>query len=603
MKTKNKKYFFSLLILLILFQSGTGLTQNNSTRSIIQRSMRDEMKRNINLLHLENMERPFFISYNIYDVKIMEIIATLGAIVKSDESRYRNHNVRLMVGDYNLNDENFQDSGFSYRSSMLLGSSELPLEDDYDAIRRSLWIATDNIYKRAVELFEHKKVALKQQTMTGEEANLDDFSRAPVVSFIGPSYTFTIDRSRWEKIAKEISGVFSTYPEIYSSKVRIFFYQGDMFLTNSEGTEIIQPLTLVSVQVNACTQAVDGEPLSNHISFYNFSLEDLPSLETMKKSVKTMADDLMKLCDAPVFDELYFGPVLLEGQASAEFFSQRLFGGKNGLIAFRRPVVSDSRVRYSDDETLDDRINLRILAHDLNVKALPGLNSFQDHNLIGSYYVDTEGVKPPPEITLVENGILKTLLSNRTPTPKVRESNAHQRPAIGSGYRTSSNIGPSVILISSSKGKFYPELKKELLQRAREEGLEYGILIRKLKPMVTGIIYYDPMVSMATSYGRRYRSSLTEPILVYRVYVEDGREELVRSVNLGNVSLSTLRHIAGATEQQYIYNTMATVNGRSGIPSSFIVPQALILEELEVKNKRSGYIPKLPVVSSPLAEK
>jgi hypothetical protein len=508
-----------------------------------------------------------------------------------------------MVGNYNLNDENFQDSGVSYRSSMLHGTSELPLEDDYSAIRRSLWIATDDVYKRAVELFEHKKIALEQQSLTNEKLDLDDFSKAPVVHFTGPVYTFEIDRLGWENSAKEISNIFSSYPEIYSSSVRIFFYQGDMYFINSEGTEVVEPLTLVSVQVNAYTQAVDGEPLSNHIAFYNSIPENLPPLETMKKNVTDMAEELIMLCKAPVFDELYYGPVLFEEQACAEFFSQKLFSDKNGLLAFRSPIVSDLRIYYSDDETLEDRINRRILAHDFTIKALPTLNKFKDYNLIGSYIIDNEGVKPPSEITLVENGILKTLLSNRTPTPKVRESNAHERPAIGSGFMTSSHLGPSVILISSSEASVYSELKKELLQRVREEGLEYGILIRKLKPMVTGIIYYDPMVSMASSYGRQYGTTLTEPILVYRVYVKDGREELVRSVKLGDVGISTLRHIAGATQQHYIYNTMATVNGRSGIPSSFIVPRALLLEELEVKSKKSGYIPKLPVIASPFAEK
>lgn len=170
---------------------------------------------------------------------------------------------------------------------------------------------------------------------------------------------------------------------------------------------------------------------------------------------------------------------------------------------------------------------------------------------------------------LVENGILKTLLTNRIPNPKVRKSNGHQRPVIRSAYSSSSSLGPSVITVSTSKGKSYPELKKELLKRAREEGMEYGIIIRKLNP-----------------------------VMVYRVYVEDGSEEPVRSVKLGAFSLSTLRHIASVSEKQFVYNTLA-----SGVPASFIVPQTLILEELEVKSEKRDYTPKLPVVSSPLSMK
>ena len=604
MKKRHKRYLLLPLIILLLIIPCTGLGKSNSTREIIKSAMQDEMQRNISRLSLENMEQPFFISYTIFDFETVEIISTLGATVKSSENRRRNHNVRVMVGGYSLNDENFQGTGFRSRSSMIHGSAGLPVEDDYDGIRRSLWLVTDDIYKRAAEQFEHKKAALKQQTMK-EEDRIDDFSRAPLVIYSEPPRTFDINRGEWEKIADDISGMFKKYPDIYSSQVRIFFYRGDFFLTNSEGSEVIYPLTFAALQVNAYTQAVDGEPLSNHVIYYCLVPDDLPPLGEIKQAVKTMAGELVTLRDAPVFDESYFGPVMLENQAAAEFFSQRLFSGRNGLIGYRKPVTGNTGgVGYSrDDVTLDDRIGRRILARDLSIKALPGLTKIPGLNLIGSYNIDTEGVMPEAELPLVENGILKTLLTNRTPTPKVRESNGHQRPVIGGGYWTSSTIGPGVISISTSEGKSRDELKEELLKRAGEEGLEYGILIKKLKPYVTGAQYYDPMVQMTSSYGRRDGTSLTEPILIYRVYIEDGREEPVRSAKLGSVSLSTLRHIVGSSEEQFYYNTLSTANWSSGVPATFIVPQTLILEELEVKNEKRDYTPKLPVVTTPLAEK
>ena len=599
MKNRNNGHSLLLLIFLFLIQPCIGTAQENPSRDIIMSAMKDELKRNINLLLLENMERPFFIHYTIYDVKTIEINASLGGIVKSEENHNRNHNIRVMVGNYTLNDENFQDFGYGYRSSMIYGSGRLPLENDYNGIRRALWIATDNIYKTAAELFEHKKAALKQQTMTGEQTQLDDFSRAPVVIYTEPPRSFTFNRAGWEKIAEELSGLFRTYPDIYSSQVRIFFSNSDMFLVNSEETEVIQPLTLASVHVNAYTQAVDGEPLSNYVLFYGTVPEDLTNLEEMKQSVIQMAEELILLRDAPVFNESYFGPVMLEDQAAAEFFAQRLFSGKNGLLASRRPVVSNpgaTGYRELEDETLDDRIDRRILSRDLTVKALPNMKIFQNKNLIGSYQVDAEGVKPPSEIMLVESGILKTLLTNRTPTPRVMVSNGHQRSRINS---PSSALGPSVILVSSSDGKSEPELKKELLKRASEEGLEYGIIIRKLKPSFTWSQYNDPMAAMNRSYGRRDGTTLTRPILVYRIYVEDGREELIRSVKPGSISLSTLRHIIGAADRKFVYNILKG----SGIPSSFIVPQSLILEELEVKKEKRDYTPKLPLVSTPLSQK
>lgn len=593
MINRNTKFLFVLLFSLILVSSGPALADNQSTRDIIQRAMKDEMDRNLQQLELENLERPFYISYSIRDVKTMEVIASLGAIVQSDENKYRTRSVRLMVGDYSLNDENFVGSGGMYRQSMLGGSVRLPLEDDYSSIRRALWIATDNTYKTATEIFEHKKVALKQQTLTGEEASLDDFSKTPVAKYTAPPRSFAFKRNKWEKVATQLSSLFRDYPDIYSSRIRIFFYQCDVFFTNSEGTETIQPLTLATLQINAYTQAVDGVPLSDHTLFFDSTPGDLPSLRSMKKAVKSLAEELVALRNAPVFDESYFGPIMFEDQAVAELFAQRLFTGSNGLLAYRKPIVSDSRSSYyrTQGETLDDRINRRIMSRDLTIKALPGKESFSGQKLLGSCHVDAEGVKPPPEIVLVDNGILKTLLNNRIPKVKVRESNGHQRPVIGLGTK----LGPSVISVTTSKGKSNAEMKNELLQLAREEGMDYAILVRKLKPPVGSVRRFESMVMTTGGYGSGDGSSLTQPILVYRVYVEDGREELVRSVNLGSLGLSSLRRMLSASQKRLVYNMPV-----SGVPSSFIVPQSLIIEELDVKKEQQDYTPKLPVVSSPL---
>ena len=85
----------------------------------------------------------------------------------------------------------------------------------------------------------------------------------------------------------------------------------------------------------------------------------------------------------------------------------------------------------------------------------------------------------------------------------------------------------------------------------------------------------------------------TNPILIYRVNVEDGEEQLVRSAMLSNFSLSSLRRVYSASTEQFLYQ-------RGGVPASYIVPQALIFEELEIEQQKQSYTPKLPVVSSPL---
>lgn len=547
-----------------------------TTREIIMRAMKDELARNMERLKLENLERPFFISYTISDARTMEVTATLGAVVQSSENHIRNHNVRVMVGDYSRNDENFRDISGGFRSTMLGASARIPLEDDYDGIRRALWIATDNVYKRASEQYERKIAALEQQSLSAEEAELEDFSRAPVVEYTAPPRTFKMNQNEWEEIAKELSGSFLDYPDIHSSQVRIYFFQGDLFFMNSEGSKVVQPLTLAAVQVNAATQAVDGKPVTNHQLYYAAQPDELPPLNSVKRGVRHMAEELAALRTAPVFEDSYTGPIMFEGQAVMEFFAQRFFSGSGGLLAFRRPTFSDPRISAfmgrSQGQPLDDNIGRRIVSRDLTIKATPRLKNYSGQKLIGSFHVDTEGVQPPDEIVLVENGLLKTLLNNRTPTPKVKESNGHQRPVMGSSAITT-RLGPGVISVSTSKGMSESEMKDELLQLAKDEGLEYGIVVRKLTASVSGAeARLDPFAFLSMGQGGQQGASLTKPVLVYKVYVEDGREELVRSVKLGSLSISSLRRMAGASEKRVVYNTLVSGGASSSGFLAFMAP-------------------------------
>ena len=76
--------------------------------------------------------------------------------------------------------------------------------------------------------------------------------------------------------------------------------------------------------------------------------------------------------------------------------------------------------------------------------------------------------------------------------------------------------------------------------------------------------------------GRGPRGGLTKPLYAYKVYVEDGREELVRGCQFGQVTLRSLRDIIAADESQEAYNQIGSTP-----PSSIIAP-SVIFEELDL---------------------
>lgn len=568
MKNLIKRITLFISMLLIFIASISAKTK--TTHDIILSAMKDELTRNLKQLQLENLQRPFFISYTVRDFTSVSISATLGALIESEVSPLRSYNVRVMVGDYQMTDENFQDSAPSgFQSSLLQGMDELPIEDDYYGIRRALWISTDRVYKSASEKYERKRAALQQQELSEEERSLEDFSRAPVVKYRKPAPEFKFDRACWEGIVRQLSSLFKAYPDIYASQVRFNLVHGDSYFINSEGTEVIQPFKLASIIVNGSTQAVDGDWLTDAFFFIGFSPDELPSLAVLNQETNSLVERLLALRRAPVFEGAYTGPVMFEGSAVAELISQQLFERPGGLLAFRKPVsAAMGRSQPLPSQSLEDKIGTRILSRDLSIMARPTLKSFAGTNLIGSYEVDEEGVVPANEIVLVENGILKTLLSNRTPTLKIKSSNGHERPMFSLGRFAGSRLGPSVIVVTSNQGKTSAEMKTELLKLAQQEGLDYAIIVRKM------------MFSL-------------RPAMVYRVWVADGSEELVRSASLSRLAVSSFRRIYLASSEQILYQ-------KGGIPASYIVPNALIFEELELEQEKRSFTPKLPVVPSPL---
>ncbi|MCU0858240.1 MAG: hypothetical protein MUC65_07545 [Pontiellaceae bacterium] len=86
-------------------------------KTSIKEAMRDEMSRNIENLALENLQKPFFISYLISDAKTLFIKSSLGAIVRSEEVPYRKLLSQVLVGNYQRNNLQFVDMNTLYSGS------------------------------------------------------------------------------------------------------------------------------------------------------------------------------------------------------------------------------------------------------------------------------------------------------------------------------------------------------------------------------------------------------------------------------------------------------------------------------------------------------
>lgn len=611
------------ILLFIILISTANIFSQTPSGDVIKRAMKDELQRSMSKLTLENLKNPFFISYTIVDAKKLSIQASLGALINSDEKPFRSQSVKVLVGDYNLDNENFIDMNSGSFMSQFGDKGDLPLDDDYYGIRRSLWLATDEKYKSAAESFEAKLSAMKQQNLTSEDSLPDLVKVKPTVLQVNPKRQFEINKSKWENIAKELSSILKNYKEIFSSSVSVNLYNSTIYFVNSEGTETVQPMTIAGVQINASTMAQDGAPLSDHVLYYESNPLDLPTPEKMKGDVKAMADNLLALRNAPVFDESYSGPVLFEDQAAAEVFSQRLLSSNGGIVSSRKGIYSNPQVlmfmSQGKDKAMEDKIDKKIVSTTLTVKAQPKMSTFEGKNLIGSYEVDAEGVAPDNDLVLIQKGILKTMLNGRTPNQNVKQSNGHYGYKLGQSMLLE-GTGPSVITVSSTETEPKADIKKQLIEKAKEEGLKYTYIVRKVKCSNSGASEGLDMSSIMSFAGdMQKKGGLSSPIAIYRLSTETGKEELVRGANISGLTVASLKKLIGTSDKQYVYNTLHpegyggissilsfafSIGGGSGAlsgkPATFIVPDAILLEELDIQKEKRAITSKLPVVENPV---
>jgi len=504
---------------------------------LVLRAMRDELKRNMAELSLEGYERPFFISYTVTDQHEMAINASLGAIVRSNDFPTRYKYVRVLVGDYAFNDESLDvGRGHSPSEDNVIA---MPVDDDYFGIRRTLWASTDALYRAAAKNYKNNVTFLKEQKKELKDVPHRSFAQVPVTKLKVTGPENPMNQLQLEDLGRTLSQVFREYPAIGSSNVLIRCHHTRYFFLNSEGTETITIDNGASITINAETKTDDGEIIFDQASYSALTMDKLPAPETLTREIREMAGRLISLRQTKVFKDSYTGPVLFVGPAAVDIFSNSL----GETLVASKSIASN----YADA-----KMGKRILDDRFTVKSVPKLKTFNNVALLGSYDVDDEGVVPPDELVLVEKGLLRNLLNDRTMTKADQICNGH-------------GSGPGVITITPSHGEPIDKLKQQLIEKAKEEGLDYALMVR------------------------HFSSGSTRTLNTYTVSLTDGKEELVRSANIRSINLKTLKRVLGVSNEQIVRNV--DTGGRYGTSVSIIAPNALLLEEVEVEGSRNNPYP------------
>ena len=523
-------------------------------------AMKEELQRSIEALSKQSTPL-YFLSYEVTGNRRYSVGASFGNITGSSEGESAVVDVDLRVGSPEL-DNTHSIRGDSIANFPRFAYQQAPLGDP-QALRSILWRRTDQQYKAAVERLA--KVKANVQVKVEEEDRSGDFSAEPAQKWLEDPLPLDFDRSPWEEKLRRYTAPFAGSGYIYSANARLSANVETRWYVNSEGSEIRTSQSYYRLMITAYTKAEDGMELPRYESFFSFTPEGLPDDSEVLQTVEGMIADLEALREAPLVDP-YTGPAILSGRASGVFFHE--------ILGHR--VEGHRQKREEEGQTFKKMVNRRVLPETFSVIFDPTVRRRESMDLVGAYRYDNEGVKAR-RVPVIENGVLKNFLMSRTPVEGFSRSNGHGRKQAGlAAVARQSNL-----FVEASRTYSREELKDMLIESLKREDKPFGL-------------YFKDVQGGFTFTGRTIPNMFNVlPVMVYRIY-PDGREELVRGVDLIGTPLTAFSKIAAADDQVESFNGICGAES-GGVPVSAVSPAVLVSQiEVQKKEKSPERLPILP---------
>lgn len=540
-----------LVLALLLAQADAGEPVFDALSAEVKRAMTLSMPAQNDS---KRSERPYFASAFLTEQEAFATQASFGGLVSRGGARVLMLNGRIRVGSMAFDNTNFRSFGFDGRRQ------GAPAEPDPDALRQALWLRFDGAYKAALEDIARKRAYLETNEVS---ERLDDFAKAKTTSLVLPRATLSVDQDGWAETARSVSAAFLAEPVLQDGSFTFRGSADTQSMVTSEGSRHRFGANTVTVTLNAVAVAQDGAEVRGWRRFTGAVESDLPSKDELIKEAKTLGARVAALAKTKSAHDDYSGPVLFTGQAAGLFFLQTL---AEPLASPRDELGARSSGR------LTDRLGKHIASKLLDVVDDPTVKRTmvggKEMPLWGSYPIDDDSVLPQ-RLSLVEAGVLKTYFMSRVPTAKLKESNGHCRGEQGAA---------SSLFVSGREKTSLAALKKRLVELAKEEDSEYGLLVEQVEEYVLRSWGND---------GQR----LSNPVFVTKVFA-DGREEPVRGLVFKPVSQRVLKDVVAVGDEPSVLNI-----DHRGQPTSVVAPAVLVrlMELMRVKEENE----KPPALARP----
>jgi TldD protein len=514
---------------------------SNDHGDAVLKAMLAELKRSQEKLQLGQLQRPYYIDYQVTEIQDHIADATLGALRTDQLNTGRLVRVVVRIGDYK------QDSYFGEGMGAV---DVMPTDNDEMALRRQLWLATDKAYKSALSGFTEKQAALKS---VETETDLADFSEEKPAQSVRDLAKLDVDLAKWKQEIRATSDLFRSDPSLEMSSAMLNFRVLNRYFVNTEGTVARNGKTIYTVLFSGSDQSEDGMHLERSHGWIVTKPDELPKQEEVAQEAQKLIGSFAALKKAPLVEDDYRGPVLFSADAATSLFERLIVPN---ILGIRPDLGNPARTNGE----FASYYKGRVLPETFTVVDDPKAREFEHQSLAGFYDVDDEGVEAQ-KVTVIDKGMLTNYLLGREPIRDFPHSNGHGRTALAGAPRPQI----SNLIFKAANSVSADDLKKKLLQMCKDQGRPYGYYVETTGPQLS-------------------------PRLLWRIYVSDGHQELVRGAVFKQLDTRALRSDIVATgTDNYVYNRAEP------LPSAIVAPSILFGElDIQRANRTREKLPTYP---------
>lgn len=484
-----------------------------------------------------------FVGIRVNDRKYAKLKSVLGISENKENSRKQVYGIDIKIGS--RQSLNYQ-YGFVRKFDAV----------KFTNVDNSLQTSISEELEKYFSFLKKGRKGFSKDTL-GNVISLNDISYysgpLPEKHYEEPLDNDDLDTTKWQSLLNEVTNKYRTEKNVIDASASLTCEMLRRYLVTSDGGEIVDNDRNYEICLSLNISKSEGQNKVLNKWYRAKCLNELPTKKMMMKDADEMLRILNGLCVAPEF-ESYEGPILLGGKAACvlmhEIIGHHLESGyRGGVFKTIGTQIFPDFVQITDDPTTVD---------------------YRGISLMGHYKYDDEGI-PAQAVTCINNGVLQSMLTCRTPFYAGSVSNGHGRGV----FNGDANARQSNFFVSTSKPVSESRIRKMFVKELKRQNLEYGIYIPELEGGSNGwdsanSLLWKTLNKTPSLYGDFY----VQFSYAYKVYADGRPDELVNGAQVYSFREAVYKAITAMGAESEVFNGICSSSSGS-VPVSLIAPKTL----------------------------